>query len=192
MNKNDIEVGQFYVAKISGNLSIIKVTNVYSPGGWYGVIIRTNSQVIIRTATHFIREATKGEIASKKVGVRLIKFEIPDTPRVDGFDEIVKMLMAGSTLPNVEPIPEVTAEVLGRIARGELDEPLPPKEEWCDRIKVIRPPIAVSFSTRDLAKVILDLTSGKTVHDIQVETALPEERCTEILEIRAKLLDILE
>lgn len=192
MNKNDIEVGKFYVAKISGNLSIVKITNRYRPDGWYAVTIKKGTHVMIRTAGRLLREATEGEVSSKKVGVRLIKFEIPDGPRVEGFDEIVKMMMAGATLPNAEPIPEATAEILGRIAKGEFDKPLPPRAEWLDRVKVGKPAVAVSFSTRDLAEVILDLTSGKTVHDIQVETALPEERCTEILGIRAKLLDILK
>ena len=207
MNKNDIEVGKFYVVEISGNLSVVEITYPCATGGWWGIIIKTDSQVILSSADRFQREATAAEVKSKKVGTRLIKFEIPDGPRVKGFDEIIKKLMAGATLPDEEPLPEATATILDRIARGEPDiqvgpqygiiagmanseaPPPRPKEEWDGRVEVGKPN---PLSFRELAKVILNLTYGQDAYDIAEYTGLPFVHCKEIIKIRDKLLDILE
>ena len=183
MNKNDIEVGKFYVAEISGNLTIVKITAVCVTGGWWAIIVETDSQVILNSADRFQREATTAEVKSKKVGTRLIKFEIPDGTRVKGFDALITQLMAGATLPNAEPIPEATAAILDRIARGEPDIQVGPQY---GSVK----PNPLSF--RELAKVILDLTDGEDAFDIHGWRGLPFERCEEIIKIRDKLLDILE
>lgn len=159
MKSTDIEVDKFYVAETSTNLSIVKVLWEYPTGGWYVDIIKTNNRVVIREVTRFLREATQGEIASKKVGVRLIKFEIPDGPRCEAMDELIKMMMDGATLPEM--------------------------------VKV-NPPQPIPFGKRELAQVILDMTSGADAHDIQMDTGLPYRRCEEIIEIHDKLVDILK
>ena len=189
MKKTDIKVGKFYVAEISGNLTIVKITAVCVTGGWWAIIIiKTDSQVILDSVDRFQREATSTEVKSKEVGTRLIKFEIPDGPRVKGFDEIIKKLMAGATLP--KPLPEATAAILDRIAKGEPDiqvGPTLPPDVWAEQdFRVDR---AVRLH---LAKIITDLTKDKSVPDLRFVTGLPLSRCEEILEVRDKLLDFLK
>lgn len=183
MKKTDIEVGKFYVTEISGNLSIIKVTYAFRLSGWSAVSIKTGTQVIIKTASHLLREATESEVASKKVGTRLIKFEILDGPRVEGFDEIVKQLMSGATLLNAKPIPEATIAIFDRIARGEPDFQVG---------STLSPDIA--FLT--LAQIVQDLTwwveTEQDMQDLRDMTGTQIGRCEEILAIRDKLIDLLK
>ena len=193
LGKTDIEVGKFYVAEISGNLSIVKITGVCVTGGWWAIIVETDSQVILNSADCFQREATGVEVSTKKVGATRqsaeIKFVIKDGPRSAGFDELIKMMVAGATLPNAEPIPEATAEIFGRIARGEPDIQVGPQ---CDIITEGRVEVGNPPSFRKLAKVILDLTAGQDIMGIKLHTGQSFVRCEEILEVRDKLLDILE
>jgi hypothetical protein len=50
----------------------------------------------------------------------------------------------------------------------------------------------MNFSSRDLAEVIMDLTRQQNADSLGFTTGLSSDRCREILEIRDKLLDILE
>jgi len=163
MKRTEIEVGKFYIAEISGNQTIVKVTDSCQTGGWYAVIIKTNRQVILRSPSCIKREATNGEMRSKKIGVQLIKFEIPDGQRIEGFDELVKKLMDGATIPQSEPA------------------------SWVSRNFRVDQSVQLR-----LAKVIIELTAGKTASDLWSETTMSRDLCEEIIEIRDKLIDLLE
>ncbi len=94
---------------------------------------------------------------------KVVDFEIPEVPRCKRLDEIVKMLMDGATLPKM--------------------------------VKVKLPQM-LDFSVSELAQAIQDLTwwveTGQDFQNLRDMTGMTFSRCEEILEIRNKLLDILE
>jgi hypothetical protein len=93
----------------------------------------------------------------------MIKFTITDGPWVKGFDSIVKMLVAGATLPT-KPLPKPTPAEL--VARSPVNEAL--------------------------VEAFMDLTRLQNADSLEFATGLSMERCVEIMEIRDKLLDIPE
>jgi hypothetical protein len=50
MLKKDVEVGGSYVAKISGRLTVVKLSGESRFGGWDAVNLRTNKAVRIKSA----------------------------------------------------------------------------------------------------------------------------------------------
>jgi len=118
-----------------------------------------------------------------------MKYVIPDVPHLKGFAKLVdKLLAKGATLPDVEPIPEATAEVFGRLAREEFDKPLPPKGEWTDRVTVNHPR-GPTFGKTDV--MFMEIVEGLgNVQNMSYKTGLCEERCEEIFKVRDELLDI--
>ncbi len=50
MKKADIRIGGTYVAKVSGKLAKVRITNESVHGGWYGVNTDTGREVRIKTA----------------------------------------------------------------------------------------------------------------------------------------------
>ena len=94
-----------------------------------------------------------------------MKFEIPDGPRIEGFDELVEKLMAGATIPQSEPEPA----------------------SWASRNFRVDQSVQLR-----LAKIIIELTVGKTASDLWSETTMSRDLCEEIIEIRDKLIDLLE
>lgn len=57
MKKQDVQIGKQYVAKISGKLTTIRLTNVSPYGGWDAVNIATGRVVRIRTAAKLRKPA---------------------------------------------------------------------------------------------------------------------------------------
>ena len=196
MKNSEVEIGSHYIAKVSRRITVVKVTGKGHPKGWCATNLLTGNDVYFKTGGKLQRLATESEISLKDFGIRPkpatvkackpVGFEIPDGPRCESLKSIIEMMANGATLPNVEPIPEATAEVFGRIANQEFDAPVPPKEEWVDRVKVIQRPI-LNFSTRDLAEAFADV-----VDKITGRKTLTYARCEEIIKIREKLFDILK
>jgi len=50
MKKNDIKIGEQYIAKISGKLVPVKVVSESPYGGWFGLNTTTGREVRIRSA----------------------------------------------------------------------------------------------------------------------------------------------
>jgi len=50
MKKRDVQVGQSYAVKVSGRLSVVRITAENPFGGWVGINTRTGRQVCINSA----------------------------------------------------------------------------------------------------------------------------------------------
>jgi hypothetical protein len=50
MKKEDVQVGNLYVVKVSGKLAPVRIVSESPYGGWVGVNERTKREVRIRTA----------------------------------------------------------------------------------------------------------------------------------------------
>ena len=57
MKKAEIEIGGRYVAKVSGQLTVVRIDSECQYGGWNATNIKTGRQVRIRTAARLRREA---------------------------------------------------------------------------------------------------------------------------------------
>ena len=55
MKKAEITIGSRYVAKISGKLTVVRITSEASYGGWFAVNTTTGREVRIRTAAKLRR-----------------------------------------------------------------------------------------------------------------------------------------
>ena len=58
MKKADVQIGKQYIAKISGKLTTVRLTNVSQYGGWDAVNIGTGRAVRILTAAKLRRAAS--------------------------------------------------------------------------------------------------------------------------------------
>ena len=67
MNKNDIAVGKFYVAKVRGNLAVVHIVSESRYGGWNALNITEGHDIWITTPACFHREATSDEVAIRNV-----------------------------------------------------------------------------------------------------------------------------
>ena len=59
MRKSEVHIGGRYVAKVSGNLTIIRLTSESPYGGWNAVNERTGKEVRVRTAARLRYPAKK-------------------------------------------------------------------------------------------------------------------------------------
>ena len=59
IRKKDVEIGAVYVAKVSGNLTHVRITGYSLYGGWVGTNLNTNKDVRIRTAARLRGVVTK-------------------------------------------------------------------------------------------------------------------------------------
>jgi len=59
MKKDEIEVGQAYTAKVSGNLTTVVIEAVSPHGGWEAINTRTGKQVRIKSAQRLRRKTTQ-------------------------------------------------------------------------------------------------------------------------------------
>jgi len=50
MRKNDVKVGNIYVAKVSGLRTKVRITNECEYGGWWAENLTTGRRIRIRTA----------------------------------------------------------------------------------------------------------------------------------------------
>ena len=50
MKKADVQIGHNYVARVSGNLTTVRITGVNAFGGWDAINLETKRTVRIRTA----------------------------------------------------------------------------------------------------------------------------------------------
>ncbi len=57
MKKSDVEIGATYVAKVSGNLTIVRIINESQYGGWNAINTITEREVYIRSAARLRRKA---------------------------------------------------------------------------------------------------------------------------------------
>lgn len=56
MKKAQVSVGGVYIVRVSGNLVEVRLTGECPYGGWYGLNLRTNKQVRIKTAARLRRQ----------------------------------------------------------------------------------------------------------------------------------------
>lgn len=62
MLKKQIVIGKSYLAKISGNLTFVRIDSESSYGGWNATNLKTGRSVRIKSAQKLRREATATEI----------------------------------------------------------------------------------------------------------------------------------
>jgi hypothetical protein len=55
MRKADIEIGETYVAKVSGKLTTVRIVNQNQSGGWNAINTATKHEVRIRSAARLRR-----------------------------------------------------------------------------------------------------------------------------------------
>lgn len=58
MRKADVKVGGFYIAKVSGKLTRVKLLTESPYGGWDAVNIETNRAIRIKTAARLRRDVS--------------------------------------------------------------------------------------------------------------------------------------
>jgi hypothetical protein len=66
MKKDEIEVGQAYTAKVSGNLTTVVIEVVSPHGGWDAINTRTGKQVRIKSAQRLRRKTTQPRFLGPK------------------------------------------------------------------------------------------------------------------------------
>src|SRR5690242_3503380 len=63
MKKSELQFGKFYLAKVSGRLTVVRllteVPRVHG-GGWNAINVRTNRDVFIKSAQRLRKEMVKG------------------------------------------------------------------------------------------------------------------------------------
>ncbi len=180
MKNSEVVIGEKYVSRVSGNITVVEILDKGHPKGWIAKNLRTGREVHFKTGGRLWHKATESSMETYVGSSPIEKFARLDNPRCEGLVDIIKQMEAGATLPNAEPIPEATATVFDRIA----------VEEWKPRVKVVKPPI--NFSIYYLAKIIIDLVGSDNAHDIHYKKGLPFERCEEIKRIRNKLVNIFK
>lgn len=57
MKKRDIEIGETYIAKVSGVLTKVRIKRESPYGGWQGVNLATGREIRIRSAARLRRHA---------------------------------------------------------------------------------------------------------------------------------------
>lgn len=60
MKKNQIKVGNVYVAKVSGQLTDVRIDRESTRGGWLATNLRTGRTIHLRTAGRLRGEANDG------------------------------------------------------------------------------------------------------------------------------------
>ncbi len=58
MTAAQIKIGRYYAAKVSGNMTIVKIEAGSSHGGWTGKNIFTNRRVRIKSAVRLLGDVT--------------------------------------------------------------------------------------------------------------------------------------
>ncbi|HSX21148.1 MAG TPA: hypothetical protein VLE97_00045 [Gaiellaceae bacterium] len=61
MKLKDVQVGGRYVAKVSGELTIVRLTREASYGGWMATNEKTGREIHVRSAQRLWRPARQGE-----------------------------------------------------------------------------------------------------------------------------------
>ncbi len=61
MKKSAVEIGGIYTAKVSGNLTRVRITRTSPYGGWYGINLATGREVYIRSAQRLRHRVTHPE-----------------------------------------------------------------------------------------------------------------------------------
>ena len=67
MDKTKIEVGKHYVAKVGGNLVVVRIVSENRYGGWDVFNITEGHDIWITTAVCFHRKASPEEVVIRKV-----------------------------------------------------------------------------------------------------------------------------
>jgi hypothetical protein len=57
VKKREIEIGNIYIAKVSGTLTKVRITRESPHGGWQGINLATGCEVRIRSAARLRRPA---------------------------------------------------------------------------------------------------------------------------------------
>jgi len=60
MKKNEVKIGETYRVKVSGALTVVRITEAHRNGGWVGVNINSKRQVRIKTAARLRGKASLG------------------------------------------------------------------------------------------------------------------------------------
>ena len=50
MKRSEVEIGERYLAKVSGKRQVVKITRAHAQGGWTAVNVATGREVRIKTA----------------------------------------------------------------------------------------------------------------------------------------------
>ena len=50
MKRSEVEIGERYLAKVSGKRQVVKITRAHAQGGWTAVNVATGREVHIKTA----------------------------------------------------------------------------------------------------------------------------------------------
>jgi len=67
MKKHEVQIGETYVAKVSGILAPVKITGVCPHGGWDAVNVKTGRQVRVKSAMRLRRHLVKPYDVAKGV-----------------------------------------------------------------------------------------------------------------------------
>jgi hypothetical protein len=80
MKNSEIIIGRHYIAKVSGRLCVVKITDKGYPKGWCGTNLYTNREVYFKTAGRLRYPATLSEIERKCHGMVLVEPVEPVEP----------------------------------------------------------------------------------------------------------------
>ncbi len=61
MKKADVEIGAVYCAKVSGQLTWVKIVDVCHFGGWMGKNLKTDRSIRIKSAQRLRYRAAEGQ-----------------------------------------------------------------------------------------------------------------------------------
>jgi hypothetical protein len=172
MLAREVVIGEKYVARISGVMTVVEIINRGYRNSWVAKNLRDGERVYFKTCACLWCQASKESMKTYLGFVPVEKFVIPDGPRCESLDAIVEKLMAGATLPKPKPLPK------------PLPEPTP--ATWAEQNFRVDQSVQVR-----LAKIVIALTLGRNTQDLRDETGLDYSRCEEILKIRDKLIDLL-
>lgn len=59
MKKRDVQIGNTYIAKVSGVFAKVRITRESTYGGWYGTNLATGREIRIRGAARLRRPANE-------------------------------------------------------------------------------------------------------------------------------------
>lgn len=83
MKKAEVQIGERYVAKISGKLTVVKLGRACDHGGWWAVNVNTGREVRIRTAAKLRRAANEPRHG--------LDTNLPDNPILKAMDRLAEL-----------------------------------------------------------------------------------------------------
>lgn len=71
MKKNDVKIGQSYMAKVTDSVVPVRIDAVNSHGGWDGKNIASGRNVRIKSAQRLRRKCTEADLAGLSRDLRM-------------------------------------------------------------------------------------------------------------------------